>query len=226
MKKVLIVEDEKSISIVLKAYLTRAGYTVEQAWNGEQAMDLFEQGKPSLVLLDIMLPDTDGWTILHRIRERCSCPVIMLTALGDTRNMLTGLNGGADDYMSKPFIGEEVVARVHAVLRRQPQVVTDHTVTFGSLKIDYAGMKIFLNGNPVNLTPRDLALLLHLSKHPNQTFDREQLISSVWGIDYEGSDRAVDLAIKRIRQLLAEWPEEEGAIETFRRMGYQFRVRS
>lgn len=224
MQKVLIVEDEESISLVLRAFLTSAGYEVEQAWNGEQAMKLFEHWKPSLVLLDVMLPDTDGWALLQRIRERCTCPVIMLTALSASQHVLAGLKNGADDYMGKPFIGEEVVARVQTVLRRQQSIVTEHMAMFGSLKIDYAGLEVYLYGERVNLTPRDLALLIYLTRHPNQTLDRQQLIDSVWGIDYDGSERAVDLAIKRIRHTLADWPEEEGAIVTFKRMGYQFRV--
>ncbi|MBO9607937.1 MAG: response regulator transcription factor [Paenibacillaceae bacterium] len=226
MKEILVVEDEASISMVLKAYLNQAGYSVEQAWDGEQAMQLFERWKPALVLLDVMLPDTDGWSILRQIRERSACPVIMLTALNDIHSRLAGLNGGADDYLGKPFNGEEVVARVHAVLRRQPQVVTEDTATFGTLRIDYSAREVTLYGKQMSLSPRDLALFLFLAKHPNKTFEREQLIESVWGMDYEGSDRAVDLAIKRIRQTLAEWPEEEGTILTFRRMGYQFRVPS
>jgi DNA-binding response OmpR family regulator len=224
LRKVLIVEDEESISMVLKAYLNREGYTVKEAWDGEQAMSLFESWQPALVLLDIGLPDTDGWTILKWIRERSSCPVIMLTALSDIRSRLTGLNGGADDYLGKPFVGEEVVARIKAVLRRQPHVLNEDISSFGRLRIDYTAREVTLNGQSVNLSPRDLALLLFLTKHPNQTFEREQLISCVWGADYEGSDRAVDLAVKRIRKTLAQWSKEEGMIVTFKRMGYQFRV--
>jgi DNA-binding response OmpR family regulator len=212
--------------MVLKAYLSRERYAVEQAWDGEQAIALFERWKPSLVLLDVMLPDMDGWSILKWIRERSACPVIMLTAIDDIESRLAGLHGGADDYLGKPFIAEEVVARVKAVLRRMLPVIEEDKALFGSLKIDYSARAVELNGRQVSLLPRDLSLLLFLSKHPNQTFEREQLIEHVWGIDYDGSDRAVDLAVKRIRQQLAEWPPEEGEIVTLRRMGYQFRVRS
>ena len=226
MRKILIVEDEAGISMVLKAYLVKAGYEVEQAWDGEQAMQLFEAGRPSLVLLDVLLPGVDGWAILKWVRDRSACPVIMLTALGDISNRLVGLQEGADDYLVKPFIGEEVVARVQAVLRRTPQWVTEDTAMFGSLKIDYAAREIWLNGTRIHITPRDLSLFLFLTSHPNQTFEREHLIRCVWGIDYEGSDRAVDLAVKRIRQSLADWPNEEGDIITHRGLGYQFRVHS
>lgn len=225
MKKILIVEDDAGISMVLKAYLVKSGYEAVQAYDGEQAMSLYELTKPALVLLDVMLPDMDGWSILKQIREQSACPVIMLTALGDIKNRLEGLQGGADDYISKPFIGEEVVARVQAVLRRLPHVMTEDTAIIGSLKINYVSREVTLHGQAVHLTPRDLDLLLFLASHPNQTFDREHLIQCVWGMDFEGSDRAVDLAVKRIRQSLAAWPEDEGTIITFRRIGYQFSVK-
>ncbi|TBL72656.1 response regulator transcription factor [Paenibacillus thalictri] len=224
MKKILIVEDEPDILMVLRAYLTKAGYTTERAYDGAQALNLFEQWKPSLVLLDIMLPDMDGWSILEYIRQKSSCPVIMLTALGNINNRLSGLNKGADDYICKPFIGEEVVARVQTVLRRMPQIKTENTTIYGSLKINLSSREATLNGSPLQLTPRDLTLLLFLADHPNQIFCREQLIRSVWGMDYDGSDRAVDIAVNRIRQSLANWPAEEGEIVTLRGIGYKLRV--
>lgn len=224
MEKILIVEDEASISMVLKAYLAKAGYEVEQAFDGEQAVAVFEHWKPSLVLLDVMLPKKDGWAVLQWIRDHHSCPVIMLTALGDLKNRLDGLRSGADDYLIKPFIGEEVVARVQAVLRRPPQLLTEEAAVFGGLKINYASREVTLHGEHVHLTPRDLALLLFLSSHPNQSFDREHLIRCVWGIDYDGSDRAVDLAVKRIRKSLSKWSSEEGELVTLRGVGYKFRV--
>ncbi|CAG7648480.1 Transcriptional regulatory protein SrrA [Paenibacillus solanacearum] len=225
-QKILIVEDEPRISMVLKAFLVKAGYAVEQAYNGDQAMSLFESWEPTLVLLDVMLPVMDGWSVLNCIRKRSACPVIMLTALSDIHYRLEGLNGGADDYLVKPFIGEEVVARVRAVLRRLPQVATENSAIFGNLKIDFNSHKVMLNGDEVHLTPRDLSLFLYLASHPNQTLDRNQLIDAVWGRDYMGSDRAVDMAIKRIRQSLTEWSAEDGGIITLKRLGYQFRVKA
>ncbi|TMV48673.1 response regulator transcription factor [Paenibacillus mesophilus] len=225
MKRILIVEDEPDISMVLKRYLERAEFEVEQADDGEKAILLYHQWKPSLVLLDVMLPDIDGWTILKHIRSHSSCPVIMLTALNEIGSRLGGLNAGADDYISKPFIADEVVARVKAVLRRWPQVRVEDTVLFGGLKIDFGSREVFLNGRQVRLPPRDLSLLLFFADHPNQSFDREQLISAVWGMDYEGIDRAVDLAVGRIRQALADWSGEDGEIETMRGLGYKFRVK-
>ncbi|CAH1216249.1 Transcriptional regulatory protein SrrA [Paenibacillus plantiphilus] len=226
MHKILIIEDEANISMVLKVYLEKQGYVVEQAYDGDQALDMFAKGKPSLVLLDVMLPGIDGWSILKHIRERSACPVMMLTALGDIQYRLEGLTGGADDYLVKPFIGAEVVARVQAVLRRIPQVWSEEVVIFGNLRIDYTAREVLLSGQRVHLTPRDLALLLFLASHPNQLFDREHLIQCVWGIEYEGSDRAVDLAVKRIRKSLAAWSSEEGELETLRGMGYKFRAKA
>jgi DNA-binding response OmpR family regulator len=150
---------------------------------------------------------------------------MMLTALDDVEQRLKGLREGADDYLCKPFVGEEVVARVQAVLRRQIHVVTEDAAIFGQLKIHYSSREVTLGGRSLTFTPRDLDLLIFFSRHPNQSLSREQLIDAVWGIDYEGSDRAVDLSVKRIRQLLKDWPEEEGEIATMRGLGYQFRVK-
>ncbi|MBG9587807.1 response regulator transcription factor [Cytobacillus firmus] len=225
MKKILVAEDELAISKVLCAYLHREGFEVLTAYDGSNALEQFFNHSPQLVILDIMMPGMDGWSVLEKIREKSACPVIMLTALGDIDYKLKGLNTGADDYISKPFIGDEVIARVNAVLRRSANVYTDeHIKQYGSLTINFDAHTIFLNGKEVSLTPRDLSLLLFLAERPNRTFTRDQLIEYVWGMDYDGSDRAVDLAVKRIRQALTDWPETEGEIRTLRGMGYQFHV--
>jgi len=223
LTKILIVEDEFAISQVLKAYLTKQNYEVVQCYTGNEAIEIFEKEDPDLVLLDIMLPGKNGWAILKEIRSLGSCPVIMLTALGDVNYRLEGFDEGADDYIAKPFIADEVVARVKAVLRRvaseKPSIIN-----FGKLHIDFNGHSVRLDGKEVLLTPRDLSVLLFLSKRPNQTFTREQLIEHVWGWDYDGSDRAVDLSIKRLRKALTNWSENEGEIRTLRGLGYQFNV--
>ncbi|RXT07046.1 response regulator transcription factor [Ammoniphilus sp. CFH 90114] len=225
MKCILIVEDEVTISRVLKVYLERERFQVEQAFDGEEAIHKFEQVNPSLVLLDVMLPGADGWSVLRAIREKSACPVIMLTALGEMNQKLSGLNQGADDYITKPFNAEEVVARVHAVMRRTTNVLNSQdTRHFGGLKVDFKAHVVTLHGIELNFTPRDLSLLFFLVQHPNQTFTRDQLLEHVWGMDYEGSDRAVDLAIKRIRKMLGNWSEAEGEIRTLRGLGYQFCV--
>jgi two-component system response regulator VicR len=222
---ILVVEDEVAISKVLQAYLQKAGYSVEPVYDGRSALEQFESRKPSLVLLDVMLPDTDGWQILSHIRKTSLCPVIMLTALGDIDYKLAGLNRGADDYITKPFVGAEVVARVQAVLRRTTQVMEhDGVKFFGDLKVNFKSRSVSLYGAPLDLAPRDLTLFLFLARHPNQIFTRDQLIERVWGIDYDGSDRAVDLAVKRLRKAFENWPESHGEIKTSRGLGYQFCV--
>jgi DNA-binding response OmpR family regulator len=223
MKVILIVEDEPSISRVLAAYLRKAEYSCEICADGSQAIKQFNAIQPDLVLLDVMLPGLDGWGVLAEIRRKSACPVIMLTAREDVQDRLSGLNNGADDYITKPFIPDEVVARVNAVLRRPVQSFVDSGLKyFGSLKIDFKAREVFLNGASLSITPKDIALLLFLAEHPNQLFHREQLIEKVWGMDYEGSDRAVDLAIKRLRKVMLHWPIEEGEIRTLRGTGYQF----
>ncbi|MFJ5622588.1 response regulator transcription factor [Peribacillus loiseleuriae] len=227
MKKILIVEDEIAISMVLKAYMQRAGYEIIQIYDGLQALIAYKEHEPDLVLLDVMLPGMDGWTILDKIRESSSCPVIMLTALGDVDYRLSGFKSGADDYISKPFVADEVVARVQAVLRRSPAFVDEESENFkqlGSLKVDFNSYQVHLNEEEIPFTPRDLSLFIFLVKHPNHIFTREQLLDQVWGMDYDGSDRAVDLAIKRIRKSLGKWPDTEGEIKTLRGMGYQLLV--
>lgn len=224
MEKILIVEDEFAISQVLKAYLTKVQFLTEQAYTGTEAVRKFHSWNPDLVLLDVMLPEKNGWQILEEIRQVSKCPVIMLTALGDVNYRLDGLNGGADDYIAKPFEAEEVVARVKAVLRRTTED-NGPTKQFGALEINLQSHDVTLNGYKVELTPRDLSVLIFLAENPNQTFTRDQLIDKVWGWEYDGSDRAVDLAVKRLRKSLQDWPEEQGEIKTLRGLGYQFSVK-
>lgn len=224
MDKVLIVEDEFAISQVLKAYLQKVHFQIQQAYTGSEAIEKFHAWNPDIVLLDVMLPGKNGWQILKEIRQESNCPVIMLTALGDVNYRLEGLNEGADDYMAKPFVAEEVVARVKAVLRRT-QGDTGSKRQFGSLEVNLQSHQVLVGGREVNLTPRDLSVLMFLAEHPNHTFTRDQLIDQVWGWEYEGSDRAVDLAIKRLRKALQDWTAEEGEIKTLRGLGYQLSVK-
>jgi DNA-binding response OmpR family regulator len=225
MKTILIIEDEQTISRVLAVYLKHEGYEVVQAYDGQEGLQAFTDNEPNLVLLDVMLPGMNGWDVLKEIRKISACPVIMLTALGDIDYRLKGLNQGADDYISKPFVGEEVVARVNAVLRRSSKVLdTDHSKQFGSLKINLDSHVVTIGGETVVLTPKDLSLLIFLAERPNRTFTREDLIENIWGMDYDGSDRAVDLSVKRIRQSLSAWPATQGEIRTLRGLGYQFSV--
>ncbi|WP_416150720.1 response regulator transcription factor [Salipaludibacillus sp. HK11] len=226
MTTILVIEDEESINHVLRVFLQREGWMVIQAFTGSEGVDAYYDHKPDLILLDVMLPDRDGWSILNEIRKESDCPVLMLTALGDVQHRLTGLNSGADDYITKPFVADEVVARVHAVLRRVTKSSNEESSSFifGELMINEATRDVRVDGNIVSLLPRDFSLLVYFARHPNQTLTREQLLESVWGIDYQGTDRAVDLSVKRIRKALRNWSTEEGELTTVRGMGYQFRV--
>lgn len=224
MVKVLIVEDEIAISQVLKVYLRKAQFETKQVFDGNEVIYAFEEFEPDLVLLDVMLPGRNGWNLLKEIREISSTPIIMLTALGDVNYRLDGLNSGADDYISKPFEAEEVVARIKAVMRRT-DIVSTPTKTFGQLRIDTQAHEVFVGKEEIALTPRDLSVLLFLADHPNQTFTRDQLIEQVWGWEYDGSDRAVDLAVKRLRKALEHWSADEGEIKTLRGLGYQLSVK-
>ncbi|MGJ9382240.1 response regulator transcription factor [Salipaludibacillus sp. CF4.18] len=227
MTTILVIEDEEAINHVLRVFLQREGWHVIQAFNGNEGIDAYYDHHPDLILLDVMLPDRDGWSVLHEVREESQCPILMLTALGDVQHRLTGLNSGADDYITKPFIADEVVARVHAVLRRvtTPSEERDNsTFTYGELTINESTRDVRIGGNIVAILPRDFKLLLYLARNPNQTLTREQLLENVWGQDYEGTDRAVDLSVKRIRQALKDWSDDEGELTTVRGMGYQFRV--
>lgn len=224
MQTILVVEDEAPIALLLKAYLEKAGYRVRVATDGIGAVNVFPEVKPALVLLDLMLPGRDGWAVLEEIRGQSSCPVIIITARGAVEDRLKGLNRGADDYIAKPFDPDEVVARVQAVLRRPPRLVEQEVFRIGSLAVDFTSRTAAVNGRPVPLMPRDWDLLAFLVRHPNKAFSRHQLLDHVWGMDYEGGDRAVDTAVKRLRQSLRDWPASEGEIVTVRGMGYLLRV--
>lgn len=226
MAKVLIVEDEKAINAVLKAYLAKASFDIIQAYDGDEALELFIRMEPDLVLLDAMLPEKSGWELLSQFRSIHFCPIIMITALDGVEHRLKGFNLGADDYITKPFYGDEVVARCEAVLRRIHFSKNNYSFwrTFGSLKIDLKASRVFINKQEVCLPPRELQLLLWFAGNPNKTFTRLQLLDAVWGMDYEGSDRAVDLSIKRLRQYLTSWPSKEGEIKTIRGLGYQMAI--
>ncbi|MFS0783413.1 response regulator transcription factor [Bacillus sp. 1P06AnD] len=224
MKRILLVEDEAPIARLLKAYLVRESFDV--IWNAGDGdiEELFLTFKPDLVLLDLMLPEYDGMDILRKVRQYGSCPVIIMTARGSIPDRLQGLQQGADDYIPKPFDPEEVVARVQAVLRRSTYFADSNTIKLGSLIIDFAARTVQLDNELLVLYPRDWDLLSFLSQHPNQCFSREHLLNQIWGIDYEGGDRAVDTTIKRLRKILKDWPKSEGEIQTIRGVGYSLIV--
>lgn len=224
MKHILLVEDEFPIAQILKVYLEKNDYLVTHHSGEGDVVQTYLEQSPSLVLLDLMLPDNDGLEILEKIRQYGSCPVIILTAKGSVPDRLTGLGQGADDYITKPFDPEEVVARVQAVLRRASHLEDNDTIRLGHLVINLTTHTASFFDELLPLSPRDWGLLAFLGQHPNQCFTREQLLDSVWGMNYDGADRAVDASIKRLRQHLRDWSTDEGEIKTIRGTGYVLHV--
>lgn len=224
-QKILIVEDEKNISDLLQLYLEKEGYETLVAPDGVKGVELFRGEAPDLVLLDIMLPVMDGWSVLKKIREGSKTPVIMLTAKGELSDKVSGLEGGADDYITKPFETKEVVARIHAVLRRYglEEVTEEKKLTFDKLVINLDSYELLVEGKRVDTPPKELELLYRLASAPNRVFTRNQLLDEVWGFDYFGDSRTVDVHIKRLREKL-EGVSEKWSLKTVWGVGYKFEV--
>ena len=224
-KKVLIVEDDGNIAELLHLYLEKEGFETQVAGDGGKGVELFRSFQPDLVLLDIMLPIMDGWTVLKKIREESAAPVIMLTAKGETEDKVTGLEGGADDYIVKPFEMKEVLARIHAVLRRtgQEEEQGDQKLSFDKLVINLDSYELLVDGKRVDTPPKELELLYHLASAPNRVFTRNQLLDEVWGFDYFGDSRTVDVHIKRLREKL-EGVSDQWRLKTVWGVGYKFEV--
>ena len=224
-KKVLIVEDDGNIAELLHLYLEKEGFETQVAGDGGKGVELFRSFQPDLVLLDIMLPVMDGWAVLKKIREHGKTPVIMLTAKGETEDKVTGLEGGADDYIVKPFEMKEVLARIHAVLRRTggEEEQTEKKLTFDKLVINLDSYELLVDGKRVDTPPKELELLYHLASAPNRVFTRNQLLDEVWGFDYFGDSRTVDVHIKRLREKL-EGISDQWRLKTVWGVGYKFEV--
>jgi two-component system, OmpR family, response regulator ResD len=222
--KVLIVDDDENISEVIKMYLENSGYDTKVSHNGREAQEFFVQYKPDLVLLDIMLPSVDGIDVLKWIRKQSETPVIMLTAKGETFDKVLGLELGADDYIVKPFEPKEMVARVKAVLRRYNVENEDKEVLkFPDLTVDINSYNVTFKGEDIKMPPKEFELLYFLASNKNRVFTREQLLCEVWGYDYPGDSRTVDVHIKRLREKLhggANWE-----LETVWGVGYKFEVK-
>ena len=205
-KKILIVEDDHNISELLQLYLKNEGYETVIANDGGEGIDQFRRFRPDLVLLDLMLPVMDGWGVLRTIRQDSKVPVIMLTAKGETSDKVTGLKQGADDYITKPFEMKEVLARVEAVLRRTAEEETGkekkRRLVFDKLIIDLDAFELIVDGKRVETPPKEMELLYHLASSPNRVYTRNQLLDEVWGFDYFGDSRTVDVHIKRLREKL------------------------
>ena len=203
-KSVLIIEDDSNIAELLRLYLEKDGFRVITAEDGASGLEEFEEKMPDLVLLDIMLPVLDGWGVCKEIRKRSNVPIIMLTAKGETLDKVTGLEMGADDYIVKPFEVGELMARIHAVLRRfyVTEGSEERKLEYDNLVIDMNSFELLVRGKRVEAPPKEMELLYHLASTPNRVYTRNQLLDEVWGFDYFGDSRTVDVHIKRLREKL------------------------
>ena len=222
---VLIVEDDRNIAELLQMYLEKEGYAVTTAADGGQGLSKFRAIKPDLVLLDVMMPVMDGWSVCKAIRAEATTPIIMLTAKGETDDKVQGLKSGADDYITKPFEMKEVLARIHAVLRRvgPEEDSGEKRLSFDRLVIDLGSYELLVDGQRVDTPPKELELLFHLASSPNRVFTRNQLLDEVWGFDYFGDSRTVDVHIKRLREKL-EGVSDRWNLKTVWGVGYKFEV--
>ncbi len=224
-KKVLVVEDDPNIADLLRLYLEKDGFAVSIASDGGKGVSEFEHFSPDLVLLDIMLPVMDGWQVCREIRTVSKVPIIMLTAKGETFDKVTGLEMGADDYIVKPFEAKELIARIHAVLRRYDggEQSVSKKLTFDKLVIDMDSFELWVDGKRVEAPPKEMELLYHLASSPNRVYTRNQLLDEVWGFDYFGDSRTVDVHIKRLREKL-ENVSDQWSLKTVWGVGYKFEL--
>ncbi|MGI6669570.1 MAG: response regulator [Acetivibrionales bacterium] len=223
--KVLVVDDDVNICELLRLYLEKEGYEVETVYNGKSGLEAFGRFAPNIVILDIMLPGIDGWQVCREIRKVSDIPVIMLTAKGETFDKVLGLELGADDYIVKPFEPKELVARVKAVLRRSERKDFDvQEVVYPNLVVNKTNYTVKLNGRELELPPKELELLFFLASNPNKVFTREQLLEHVWGYDFFGDSRTVDVHIKRLREKI-DLPDQPWQLKTVWGVGYKFEVK-
>ena len=223
---VLVVEDDRNIAELLQMYLEKEGYVVTLAFDGGQGMSKFRTIRPDMVLLDVMMPVMDGWSVCRAIRAESDTPVIMLTAKGETSDKVMGLKAGADDYITKPFEMKEVLARMEAVLRRADRGVAEKKVrrlVFDNLIIDMDAFELTVSGKKVDTPPKEMELLFYLASSPNRVYTRNQLLDEVWGFDYFGDSRTVDVHVKRLREKL-EGASESWSLKTVWGVGYKFEV--
>ena len=227
MKQVIyVVDDDENIAKLLRLYLEREGFEVAHFARGDEALAAFRQHDPALMLLDIMLPGIDGWDVCREIRKTSKLPVIMLSAKEDTIDKVLGLELGADDYITKPFEPKEMIARVKAVLRRSAsQADSDESLRFPGLSISMKSYEVVYDGQQLALPPKELELLHFLAMHQNQVFTREQLLEKVWGFDYYGDSRTIDVHVKRLREKLTNSERFGWQIKTVWSVGYKFEVK-
>lgn len=225
-KKILIVDDDENICELLRLYLSKEGFEPIVANDGEKAVEFTRLYFPALILLDIMLPKLDGWQVCREIRKFSTVPIIMLTAKGDTFDRILGLELGADDYVPKPFEAKELVARIKAVLRRTAvnDDVKIEMVSYENISINLTNYELKINGVQIDTPPKELELLYYLASYPNRVFTRDQLLDEVWGFDYYGDSRTVDVHVKRLREKL-EGVSEKWCLKTVWGVGYKFEVK-
>ena len=226
-EKILVVDDDTNICELLRLYLEKEGYVVKIVNDGVSAINAFKQENPDLTLLDIMIPKLDGWQVCREIRKFSDKPIIMLTAKGETFDKVLGLELGADDYVTKPFDTKEVVVRIKAVLRRTaPASDTSDVkeVNYDKLSINLTNYEMKVNGVSVDTPPKELELIYHLASNPNRVFTRDQLLDEVWGFDYYGDSRTVDVHIKRLREKL-EGVSDKWELKTVWSVGYKFETK-
>ena len=223
-QKILIADDDGNIAELISLYLTKEGYETAKAKDGREAVRLFQSFGPDLIILDIMMPEMDGYEVCREVRKASSVPIIMLTAKGETFDKVLGLELGADDYMVKPFDTKELVARVKAVLRRMDKPeISSKKINYDDLSINMSNYSVSYMDQNVDMPPKELELLYFLASHPNQVFTREQLLNQIWGYEYFGDTRTVDVHIKRIREKLGKDEDHPTwAIKTVWGVGYKF----
>ena len=221
----MVVDDDQNICELLRLYIEKEGYEVAIANDGRQALRVFEETDPDLILLDIMLPELDGWQVCREIRKKSQCPIIMLTAKGEVFDKVLGLELGADDYVVKPFEAKEVMARIKAVLRRLGKNGAEAVkeVKYDKLSINLTNYELKVNGVQIDTPPKEMELIYHLASNPNRVFTRDQLLDEVWGFDY-GDSRTVDVHVKRLREKL-EGVSDKWALKTVWGVGYKFEVK-
>ena len=224
--KIMVVDDDSNICELLRLYLEKEGYDTILAENGTQALEKFDREKPDLILLDIMMPQLDGWQVCREIRKKSQCPIIMLTAKGEVFDKVLGLELGADDYVVKPFEAKEVVARVKAVLRRSG-IQNDKKVKevrYDGLYINMENYELRVRGKQIDTPPKEMELIYHLASNPNRVYTRDQLLDEVWGFEYYGDSRTVDVHIKRLREKL-DGVSDQWNLKTVWGVGYKFEVK-
>lgn len=221
-QKILVVDDDKHIAELISLYMMKEGYETREIYDGKEAAAAVEDFQPDLILLDLMLPGMDGYQVCTEVRKTSHVPIIMLTAKGETFDKVLGLELGADDYIVKPFEPKELVARVKAVLRRyEPKQEEDKNILkFGELEINLSNYSVLYHGKSLDFPPKEFELLSFLAQHPNRVFTREQLLDRIWGYEYVGDTRTVDVHVKRIREKLNS--EDEWGIRTVWSVGYKF----